>query len=107
MRRRSSKGCQHGILKNNEDRLRAEIRRLKYLEKPQENVQHLMSLDGEVLHPSFVNFDTIAERNYSGAKEEMCLGTAPKPEKLYITTDDAALTKMTKNEEVEKQSCSD
>ncbi|KAF0307062.1 hypothetical protein FJT64_021543 [Amphibalanus amphitrite] len=85
-------------LQLSEDCVRAELRRLKYLATPFKDTDLLVSLDGEILHPSLVNFDVVAQKNYAVAKQRLVGSTECKMEKVFVTVDDAAAGKMTKAE---------
>ena len=85
-------------LQLSEDCVRAELRRLKYVATPFKNTGLLMSLDGEYLHPTLVNFDVVAQSNYIVAKKRLVGSTECMTEKVFVTVDNAAAETMTKDE---------
>ena len=80
------------------EHLRAEVRRQGIIAAPDKEAKYLLSLDGEVLHPSVLNFDVSASNNYNMSKQEMTGGTSLTREKVFITLEEASKEKLTKAE---------
>ena len=85
-------------LQTSEDHVRAEVRRQKIVADPDQDASHLVSLDGEVLHPSLLNFDVYAVNNYAVGKQQILENSELSREKVFVTSKDAAMEKMTKSE---------